>query len=39
MIKQGGLKINGEKYGDENIVLEADMVLQVGKRKFIRIIL
>lgn len=38
MIKQGGLKVNGEKYGDENIVLEDGMVLQVGKRKFIKVL-
>lgn len=37
-IKAGAFKINGEKCGDENVVLKADMVLQVGKRKFIRIV-
>lgn len=39
MIKQGGLKVNGEKYADENIVLADGMVLQVGKRKFIKVLL
>ncbi len=38
MIKQGGLKVNGEKYADENIVLTDGMVLQVGKRKFIKVL-
>ena len=37
MIKQGGIKVNGEKFSDENIVLEEDMVLQAGKRKFVKI--
>ncbi len=38
MLKQGGVKVNGEKHGDENIVLEDGMVLQVGKRKFVKIL-
>lgn len=38
MIKQGGLKINNEKYADENIVLADGMVIQVGKRKFIKVL-
>lgn len=37
MLKQGAVKINGEKYNNENIVLKNDMVIQVGKRKFIKI--
>lgn len=37
MLKQGAVKINGEKYNNENIVLKDDMVIQVGKRKFIKI--
>lgn len=36
-IKAGAFKINGEKCSDENIELVEDMVLQVGKRKFIKI--
>ncbi|WP_251439875.1 tyrosine--tRNA ligase [Veillonella intestinalis] len=36
-IKAGAFKINGEKCADENIELADDMVLQVGKRKFIKI--
>lgn len=38
MIKQGGVKINNEKYAEENIVLEDGMVIQVGKRKFIKVL-
>jgi len=38
MLKQGGVKVNGEKHSDENIVLEDGMVLQVGKRKFIKVL-
>ncbi|MGI5922000.1 MAG: tyrosine--tRNA ligase [Syntrophomonadaceae bacterium] len=37
MLKQGGVKINGAKYTDENIVLEDGMVVQVGKRKFVKV--
>lgn len=37
-IKAGAFKIDGEKCNEENVVLKADMVLQVGKRKFIRIV-
>lgn len=37
MIKQGALKINGQKYSEEKIVLEEGMVIQLGKRKFARI--
>lgn len=36
-IKAGAFKVNGEKCMDENIVLAEDMILQVGKRKFIKI--
>jgi tyrosyl-tRNA synthetase len=40
MVKQGAVKINGEKVEDPKmLVLEAEsFVLQVGKRKFARII-
>lgn len=37
MVKQGAIKVNGEKYEDENLLLADGMVVQVGKRKFIRI--
>lgn len=37
MIKQGALRINGEKYNEENINLIDNMVIQVGKRKFIKV--
>lgn len=39
-LKQGAVKIDGEKYiGDENIQLADGMIIQVGKRKYIKIIL
>jgi len=34
MLEQGAIKVNGEKYGNENLSLEDGMVIQVGKRKF-----
>lgn len=37
-IKAGAFKINGEKCNEEHIVLKDGMVLQVGKRKFIKIV-
>lgn len=39
MLKQGAVKLNGEKYKDENVQVENAMVIQVGKRKFIRLLL
>lgn len=36
-IKAGAFKINGEKYQEENITLEEGMIVQVGKRKFLKI--
>ncbi len=36
-IKAGAFKINGEKCSEETVALENDMVLQVGKRKFIKL--
>ena len=36
-IKAGAFKVNGEKYSEENITLEDGMILQVGKRKFLKI--
>ncbi len=36
-IQQGAVKVNGEKYQDENLTLEQDMIVQVGKRKFVQI--
>ncbi len=39
MIKQGAIKVNGDKYEKEEIRLEADMVIQVGKRKFVKILM
>jgi len=39
MIKNGGVKINQEKItdSDEHITIENDMIIQVGKRKFVKI--
>ena len=37
-IKAGAFKIDGEKCSEEHIVLKDGMVLQVGKRKFIKIV-
>ncbi len=39
LIEQGGVKLNGEKVSDTNaeIELEDEILLQVGKRKFLRV--
>lgn len=37
-IKAGAFKIDGEKQSEENIVLQEGMILQVGKRKFIKLV-
>ncbi len=37
-IKAGAFKIDGEKCNEEHIVLKDGMVLQVGKRKYIKIV-
>jgi len=37
MLKQGAIRVNGEKYEDENLPVSNGMVVQVGKRKFIKI--
>jgi tyrosyl-tRNA synthetase len=41
MVDQGGVRINGEKVADRNSRISRDqsLVLQVGKRKFVRVIL
>lgn len=36
-IKAGAFKVNGEKYTEENLKLEDGMIIQVGKRKFVKI--
>lgn len=36
-LQQGSFKVDGKKYEDENLQLEEGMVLQVGKRKYIKI--
>ncbi len=39
MLEQGGVKINGEKFAEANLKVEDNMIIQVGKRKFAKIIL
>jgi tyrosyl-tRNA synthetase len=41
MIEQGGVKVDGEKVSDKGFKLSrgARVVLQVGKRKFSRVII
>jgi tyrosyl-tRNA synthetase len=41
MIEQGGVRVNGEKVSDKALKLAAGEanVLQVGKRKFARVVL
>lgn len=41
LIEQGGVKVNDEAQSDaqKNIIIENGMVLQVGKRKFVKIVL
>ena len=36
-IKAGAFKVNGEKYTEENLKLGDGMIVQVGKRKFVKI--
>ena len=36
-IKAGAFKVNGEKYSEENLTLKDGMIIQVGKRKFVKI--
>ncbi len=35
-LKTGAFKVNGEKY-TENLTLEDGMIVQVGKRKFVKL--
>ena len=41
MIDQGGVRINGDKISDKNLLLIAgkDYIIQVGKRKFAKVVL
>jgi len=39
MLKQGAVKVNGDKYEQEDIHLETGMVIQIGKRKFVKIVI
>jgi tyrosyl-tRNA synthetase len=38
LIKQGGIKINGEKISEENLLINDGDIIQVGKRKFAKLI-
>lgn len=37
LLEQGGVKVDGEKHLDNEILVKDGMVLQAGKRKFVRI--
>jgi len=37
MLKQGAVKVDGDKYSEENLIIANGMVVQVGKRKFVKI--
>ena len=38
LVKQGGVKINSEKVNDlQEVVLEDELIVQIGKKKFIKI--
>ena len=37
MLQQEAVRVNGEKYSEENLLIQDNMVIQVGKRKFVRI--
>lgn len=39
MIAQGAVKANGEKIEAEDLLLQDQMVIQVGKRKFVKIVI
>lgn len=38
IIEQGGVKLDGEMVGEIGYIVEQDAVLQVGKRKFVKIV-
>ncbi len=39
MIQQGAVRVNGEKHDYEDLKLGHGMVIQIGKRKFVRIVM
>ncbi|WP_133015478.1 tyrosine--tRNA ligase [Clostridium cuniculi] len=40
LVAQGGVKVNGEKLGNiEDLILSEEMIIQIGKKKFIKIII
>lgn len=38
LLKQGAVKVDGDKHEAEDLTLETGMVIQIGKRKFIKIV-
>lgn len=38
MLRQEAIRVNGEKYTEENLRVDDTLVIQVGKRKFLRIV-
>jgi tyrosyl-tRNA synthetase len=38
LLKQGAIKVNGDKLSEETITPGPETVIQVGKRKFLRLI-
>ncbi len=38
LIEQGGVRINGEKIEDESVSIDHNAVLQVGKRRYVRLL-
>ncbi|MBM6860458.1 tyrosine--tRNA ligase, partial [Clostridium saudiense] len=40
LVDQGGVKINGERISNiDEISLESELIIQIGKKKFIKIII
>lgn len=39
LLKQGGIKINADKITDEKVKIENEDIIQVGKRKFVKLII
>ena len=37
LVEQGGVKVNGEKFLEDKIEVADEMVIQAGKRKFVKI--
>jgi tyrosyl-tRNA synthetase len=37
LIEQGGVRLNGEKIGFDQLKLKSEDILQVGKRRFVKL--